>query len=107
MAATSHGTAANVEIAMIRANDHARTDDSVTGIVLSGTPTVCRIHPHASHPRSLGEAGGMAEVGVDLADEGVDVAVVVEEPTTAHSKATAIHAVSLGTGLHNVPTPLK
>lgn len=92
---------------MIRANDHARTDDSVTGIVLSGTPTVCRIHPHASHPRSLGEAGGMAEVGVDLADEGVDVAVVVEEPTTAHSKATAIHAVSLGTGLHNVPTPLK
>lgn len=107
MAATSHGTAANVEIAMIRANDHARTDDSVTGIVLSGTPTVSRIHPHASHPRSLGEAGGMAEVEVDLADEGVDVAVVVEEPTTAHSKATAIHAVSLGTGLHNVPTPLK
>ena len=92
---------------MIRANDHARTDDSVTGIVLSGTPTVCRIHPHASHPRSLGEVGGMAEVEVDLADEGVDVAVVVEEPTTAHSKATAIHAASLGTGQHNVPTPLK
>ena len=107
MAATSHGTAANVEIAMIRANDHARTDDSVTGIVLSGTPTVSRIHPHASHPSSLGEAGGVAEVEVDLADEGVDVAVVVEEPTTAHSKAIATHAVSLGTGLHNVPTPFK
>ena len=44
---------------------------------------------------------------VDMADEGVAVAVVVVEATAAHSRATVILAVNLDTGLHNAPTLLK
>ena len=79
----------------------------MTGTVPNGTPAVSKTHRHASPPRSPGETGGVAEVEVDMADEGVAVAVVVVEATAAHSRATVILAVNLDTGLHNAPTLLK
>ena len=88
-------------------NRETHMDDHVTWTVLNDTPTASRIHPHASPPSSLGEARGVARVVVRMADEDVIVVVAMVEATAAHSKAIAIHAVSLGTGLHNVPTPLK
>ena len=105
--ATSRDPDANAETATNRANNHAHVDDRVTGTVPNGTPTVSKTHRHASPPSSLGEAGGVARVVVRMADEDVIVVVAMVEATAAHSKAIAIHAVSLGTGLHNVPTPLK
>ena len=98
---------ASVGIVTNRANNRAHMDDHVTWTVLNGTPTASRIHPHASPPSSLGEARGVARVVVRMADEDVIVVVAMVEATAAHSKAIAIHAVSLGTGLHIVPTPLK
>jgi hypothetical protein len=105
--ATSRDPDANAETATNRANNHAHVDDRVTGTVPNGTPTVSKTHRHASPPSSLGEAGGVAEVEVDMADEGVAVAVVVVEATAAHSRATVIPADNLGTGLRNAPTLLR
>ena len=105
--ATSRDPDANAETATNRANNHAHVDDRVTGTGPNGTPTVSKTHRHASPPSSLGEAGGVAEVEVDMADEGVAEAVVVAEATAAHSRATVILAANQDTRLHNAPTLLK
>ena len=93
--ATSRDPDANAETATNRANNHAHVDDRVTGTVPNGTPTVSKTHRHASPPSSLGEAGGVAEVEVDMADEGVAKAVVVAEATAAHSRATVTAGLSV------------